>query len=85
MEKSSQQYHYNINKKWKIMIRKALITLMAATLFTSVNANATQTFVLGNYALTTDMSGPSADGTSKLTYPSGRTVYFREGANKFLI
>lgn len=76
MEKSSQQYHYNINKKWKIMIRKALITLMAATLFTSVNANTTQTFVLGNYALTTDMSGPSADGTSKLTYPSGRTVYF---------
>ncbi|WP_171922403.1 fimbrial protein [Salmonella bongori] len=59
------------------VILSALFVML--TLFSAASyADQKQTFVLGNYR--TDIGyfteGPSSDGTSVMTYPAGRTVYF---------
>ncbi|ECC8921566.1 hypothetical protein DUQ00_03055 [Salmonella bongori] len=67
---------------WQITFSVILSALFAILTLFSVTSDAAQkqTFVLGNYRANTSndpfINGPTADGYSKMTYPSGRTVYF---------
>lgn len=74
--------HNGKKRGWRttfsIMLSALFVTL---TLFSAAShAAQKQTFVLGNYRGNSGndpfINGPTADGTSTMTYPGGRTVYF---------
>ncbi|HCL5349328.1 TPA: fimbrial protein [Salmonella enterica subsp. salamae serovar [1],40:z35:e,n,x,z15] len=68
---------YSKNKGHQTALSIILSTLLIiAAFFPAAGSAQTDTFVLGNRMENWQYSGPSRDGTSKFSYPSGRTVYF---------
>ncbi|EHZ3050421.1 fimbrial protein [Salmonella enterica subsp. enterica] len=56
-----------------VVVSTLLIILLS---FPAAGFAQTDIFVLGNGGHTSEYGGPTSDGTNKLIYPNGRTVYF---------
>lgn len=68
---------YDKNRGWQRSFPFILSMYLIIQIFFSATACAqTDTFVLGNGKQNYEYDGPSRDGTYKLIYPAGRTVYF---------
>lgn len=69
------------NMGWQATFSVILSMLAAIQLFLSTASFAQQqTFVLGENQRNYELSGPTRDGSSVHTYPTGRTVYFSRSA-----
>lgn len=76
MEKISTVELYQTSPQRGEIVRHALAPLLAILLILMPNAHATETFTLGNYVENWNHGGPTGDGYSAMSYPTGRTVYF---------